>query len=104
MPRASLGLRKNGLLKSSGFSSSQTFSSFCHNVIRPSIFLASLITVAKAGGWPGTGGTTTAPASAAAATGRGAATTTAGQGVVAPLAAGATGSTTTGVAAGVAGV
>ena len=29
MPRASLGDRKNGLLKSSGLSSSQTLSSFC---------------------------------------------------------------------------
>ena len=50
--RQILGDRKNGLLKSSGLSSIQTLSSFCQSAIRPSICLASLITVANAGGWP----------------------------------------------------
>ena len=50
MPRASLGEKKKGLLKSSGFNSIQVFSSFCHSVNRPLISFASLITVANGGG------------------------------------------------------
>ena len=53
MPVASLGERKKGLLKSSGFSSIQTFSSFWYSVNRPSVFFASLMTVANGGGLPG---------------------------------------------------
>ena len=55
MPLANFGLRKKGLPKSSGLSSNQTFSSFCHSDSRPSIFLASLMTVAKGGGPPAVG-------------------------------------------------
>ena len=53
MPVASLGDRKNGLLKSPGFNSIQTFSSFWYSVNKPSVFLASLITAAKGCGLPG---------------------------------------------------
>src|SRR5689334_20718037 len=60
MPVAIFGDRKNGLPKSSGLSSIQAFSSRCHKVKRPSIFFASLMTIAKgcalgAGGPPGCG-------------------------------------------------
>ena len=55
MPCEIFGDRKNGLLKSSGRSSSQTFSSFCHSASRPSVLDASLMTVANAGGVPGAG-------------------------------------------------
>jgi len=54
MPVAIFGDMKNGLLKSSGRSSSQTFSSFWYIVKRPpSIFFASLITLANGCGLPG---------------------------------------------------
>src|SRR5947208_5080651 len=47
MPVFSFGERKNGLLKSSGLSSSHTLSSFCQNANTPSPRFASLITSAN---------------------------------------------------------
>ena len=44
-----LGEKNIGLLKSSGFSSSHTFSSFCHSVIMPSMRRAPCVTVANGG-------------------------------------------------------
>src|SRR5262245_18951708 len=55
MPCEIFGANSSGLPKSAGASSIQNFSSFCHRVSAPSIFLASLITVANGCGWPGTG-------------------------------------------------
>src|SRR5689334_13894156 len=52
MPVFSFGDRKNGLLKSSGLSSSQTLSSFCQNANTPSLRLASLMTSANGRGPP----------------------------------------------------
>ena len=47
MPVFSLGDMKNGWSRSDGFSSSQTLSSFCHSVNRPSMRFASLMISAK---------------------------------------------------------
>ena len=74
MPRAILGANNIGLPKSSGISSIQTLSSFCQVVSAPSIFLASLMTVANGCGCPGnTGGVAAAAPDAGRAAGAAAA-------------------------------
>src|SRR5574343_553966 len=65
-PRAILGDRKKACPRCSGRNSSQTFSSFCHRGSRPSTRRASLMTLAKAGGWPGAGATAAAAVGAEA--------------------------------------
>src|SRR5687767_4488742 len=66
MPRAILGANSITRPKSSGISSIQTLSSFCQSVSAPSIFLASLITVANGCGCPGAVGAVGAEAGRAA--------------------------------------
>ena len=84
-PVFSFGDRNSGWLKSEGFSSIQTFSSFCHSVNRPLVCLASLITSAK--GRSAAGGAAAGGAAPGAAGGRAAAP--AGMGVATPADAGA---------------
>src|SRR5262245_48322557 len=67
MPCAIFGENSICLPKSAGASSIQTLSSFCHSVSAPSIFLASLMTLAKVGGCPGCGAAAPGPEAGRAA-------------------------------------